>query len=67
MYHDPDFTLAHPCRPLRDFSPRIQGMFGYAAPKRASVTKDGRLTFSCGNTSSCTCKPTMDATQAPGR
>jgi hypothetical protein len=38
-----------PTTPLRDCSPEIQSLFGYASSKRgAAVTRDGHLVCQCG-------------------
>jgi hypothetical protein len=57
-----------PITPLRDCSPEIQARFANISAKRATaVTRDGRLTCSCGNATGCTCRPATADAVAPVR
>jgi hypothetical protein len=67
MQHNPDFTLAHPVMPLADCPEHVRKALGYKEPKRASVTRDGRLACRCADPAGCTCKAVTADAQAPGK
>jgi hypothetical protein len=68
MRHHPDFSLRHPVTALRDCSPEVQALVGYISPKRGTaVTRDGRLTCTCGKSTNCTCKAVTRDAAEPGK